>query len=70
MEHLKELEIGSQVHYIPLYKQPYYKKIYGEMSLPGAEEYYSKCLSLPLYMGIDNHQIEQIAHDLKLCFAK
>jgi len=70
MEHLKELKIGSQVHYIPLYKQPYYQRICGEMSLPGAEEYYSKCLSLPLYIGIDNHQIEQIAHDLKLCFAK
>ncbi|MDP4840371.1 MAG: UDP-4-amino-4,6-dideoxy-N-acetyl-beta-L-altrosamine transaminase [Alphaproteobacteria bacterium] len=66
MERLKEQGIGTQVHYIPVYKQPYYKKIYGEMILPGSEEYYSKCLSIPLYTGLDNHQLEKIAHDLKL----
>ncbi|MFM8453395.1 MAG: UDP-4-amino-4,6-dideoxy-N-acetyl-beta-L-altrosamine transaminase [Gammaproteobacteria bacterium] len=52
MRYLKEQGIGTQVHYIPFYKQPYYQKLYGETSLPGAEEYYSKCLSLPLYVGL------------------
>ena len=66
IEDLKERDIGSQVHYIPLYKQPYYQRLYGEMSLPGSEEYYSKCLSLPLYTQLYNHQLEQIAQAFKL----
>lgn len=70
MSGLKEQGIGTQVHYIPLYRQPYYQKLYGEMSLPGSEEYYSKCLSIPLYTGLDNHQLEQIAQALKLCLIK
>ena len=70
MKYLKEQGIETQFHYIPLYKQPYYKKIYGEMSLPGAEKYYSKCLSFPLYIGLDNHQLEQIAQAVKLCLEK
>ena len=34
MERLKEQGIGTQVHYIPVYKQPYYKKIYGDCNVP------------------------------------
>jgi UDP-4-amino-4,6-dideoxy-N-acetyl-beta-L-altrosamine transaminase len=52
MEYLKKLGIGTQVHYIPLTHQPYYKALYGEIMLPGAEAYYAKCLSLPLYVGV------------------
>lgn len=64
MEHLKENGIGTQVHYIPLYKQPYYKKLYGEIKLEGAEDYYSKCLSLPLYLGLRANQIDQIVNQI------
>lgn len=60
MEKLKRNGIGSQVHYIPLHKQPYYRKLYGEQTLVGAEEYYAKCLSLPLYVGIDSAQLNFI----------
>lgn len=49
---LKSEGIGTQVHYIPLYKQPYYKELYGEQSLPGAEKYYAQALSLPLFYGL------------------
>lgn len=52
MEALKAEGIGTQVHYIPLYKQEYYQKLYGKMRLEGCEEYYKKCLSLPLYVGL------------------
>jgi len=52
MKILREKGVGTQVHYIPLYKQPYYRKCYGDMRLSGAEEYYSKVLSIPLYVGL------------------
>jgi len=43
--------IGTQVHYIPVHLQPYYKKRYGARKgdLPAAEKYYEEALSLPLY---------------------
>lgn len=41
--------IGSQVHYIPVHTQPYYRRLYGDLHLPGACGWYDRCLSLPLY---------------------
>jgi UDP-4-amino-4,6-dideoxy-N-acetyl-beta-L-altrosamine transaminase len=60
MNTLKEKGIGTQVHYIPLYKQPYYRDLYGDAKLPGAETYYSSCLSLPLYVGLQTIEQENI----------
>ncbi len=60
MTELKEKGIGSQVHYIPLNKQPYYKKLCGEQTLMGAEEYYSKCLSLPLYYDLSRAEQQSV----------
>lgn len=48
-EFLKERQILTQIHYIPVYRHPYYRERFGEMSLPGAEAYYKGCLSIPLY---------------------
>lgn len=44
--------IGSQVHYIPVHTQPYYRRLYGDLHLPGASGWYDRCLSLPLYPGL------------------
>jgi UDP-4-amino-4,6-dideoxy-N-acetyl-beta-L-altrosamine transaminase len=49
MQRLREAGIGAQVHYMPVHRQPYYKALYGETHLPGAEAYYRSCLSLPLF---------------------
>jgi dTDP-4-amino-4,6-dideoxygalactose transaminase len=49
MQALRERGIGSQVHYIPVHRQPYYRARYGEIALPGADAYYARCLSLPLF---------------------
>jgi UDP-4-amino-4,6-dideoxy-N-acetyl-beta-L-altrosamine transaminase len=49
MEALRARGIGSQVHYIPVHRQPYYRARYGLIDLPGADAYYARCLSLPLF---------------------
>ncbi len=48
---LLESEIRTQVHYIPVYRHPYYRSAfgYGPGLCPEAERYYSGCLSLPCY---------------------
>ena len=47
---LKSHQIYAQIHYIPLYKLPYYDKIgYASADLINSENYYEKCISLPMY---------------------
>lgn len=39
-----------QIHYIPVHTMPYYKNIgYSDAVLVHSENYYSKCISLPMY---------------------
>lgn len=60
MERLSAEGIGSQVHYIPVHRQPYFVERYGPLSLPGAEGWYEKCLSLPLYPGMDDQDVDRV----------
>ena len=47
---LREKNIGIQLHYIPINKQPYYRGLgYGEEETPVMDKYYEACFSLPLY---------------------
>ena len=56
--------VGSQVHYLPLHRQPYYRRRYGEMSLPGAERYYSGALSLPLSAQMTGDDVDRVIRAL------
>ncbi len=66
MRALLAKNIGTQVHYIPLYRHPYFVKKYGETKdcFPAMEEYYSKAISLPLYFGLNNEDIERVVSTL------
>jgi UDP-4-amino-4,6-dideoxy-N-acetyl-beta-L-altrosamine transaminase len=49
-DHLKQHQIFSQVHYIPVHTMPYYKKLgFKKGDFPLSENYYNECLSLPMY---------------------
>jgi UDP-4-amino-4,6-dideoxy-N-acetyl-beta-L-altrosamine transaminase len=49
MEALRAKGVGTQVHYIPVHRQPYYRALSPELELPGADGWYAQCLSLPLF---------------------
>ncbi len=56
-EFLRTHEIYSQVHYIPVHLQPYYKGLgWKNGDLPNAEHYYSRCLSLPMYPSLTDQE--------------
>lgn len=65
METLRTRGIGSQVHYIPVHQQPYYRNRYGELQLPGADAYYARQLSLPLYVGMEDGDVWRVVNALK-----
>jgi dTDP-4-amino-4,6-dideoxygalactose transaminase len=52
---LTEENIGSSVHFIPVYTHPFFAEYLREgASFPVSEEYYARCLSLPLYPGMSD----------------
>jgi UDP-4-amino-4,6-dideoxy-N-acetyl-beta-L-altrosamine transaminase len=65
MEHLRTRGIGTQVHYIPVHLQPYYRRKTPELSLPGAESFYQRCLSLPLYASMTTSDVDTVVAALK-----
>ena len=59
---LKNRNIGVQVHYPPLHLQ----KIYGySKKLSGSEEYYRKCLSLPLFPQLTFNDVDYVVKHVK-----
>lgn len=67
MMDLKEQLIGTQVHYIPLYKHPFFKNSRGDLSeyFPQMESYFSEALSLPLYYDLRLEDVEYVVSTLK-----
>ncbi len=57
--------IGLQVHYIPVYAQPFYAQRGATPACPNMEEYYSQCVSIPMYPGLLEDQQEYVIETLK-----
>lgn len=73
-QHRKELykflienQIYCQVHYIPIYRQPYYKK-QNYSKLENTEHYYSQALSLPMYHSLTNQEQEFVIEKIREFF--
>ncbi len=64
MGRLQKAGIGTQVHYIPVHRQPYYRALYPELKLPGADAYYERCLSLPLFPSMSDEDVDKVVNAL------
>lgn len=64
MDELRANGVGSQVHYIPVHTQPFYRQRYGEQILPGAMKYYHRTLSLPLYASMTAEDVDYVVDTL------
>ena len=59
--YLREENIFAQIHYIPAHLMPYYREQdWKEGDLPNAEEYYSGCISLPMYPALSKEDQERV----------
>jgi dTDP-4-amino-4,6-dideoxygalactose transaminase len=60
-EHLRANGIGVQVNYLPVYRHPVYADLgYKSGMCPVAEEYYEQEISLPLFPGLANADIDRV----------
>ena len=56
---LRSNGLGVQVHYIPVYKQPYYQNLGFKMyECPTCEEFYKKEISIPMYPTLSDEDIK------------
>ncbi|MFN4174937.1 MAG: DegT/DnrJ/EryC1/StrS family aminotransferase, partial [Parachlamydiaceae bacterium] len=67
IQKLKEENIGTQYHYIPLYRHPVLEKAIGDLSsyFPNMEKYYQEALSFPLYYDLEVSEVDRIVNTLK-----
>ncbi|MFZ4775458.1 MAG: UDP-4-amino-4,6-dideoxy-N-acetyl-beta-L-altrosamine transaminase [Terrimicrobiaceae bacterium] len=68
-EALREQGIGVNLHYIPVYRQPHYRRLLPDFApLPASEQYYQEAISLPLYSALTEEQqnevIRKVIHSL------
>ncbi len=57
--------VGVNVHYIPVYRQPYYQAMGCDPEdYPNAEQYYREAISLPLYPGLLESDQEKVVSAL------
>ena len=62
---LRQEGLGVQIHYIPVYKQPYYQKLGFDSELcPVCEEFYKREMSIPMYPTLNDEDIEFVKDKL------
>ena len=61
---LHAMGIGVQVHYKPTYQFSFYKNLYGEMRLDGAEDFYRAELSLPCHQMMSDDEAKFVIANL------
>jgi UDP-4-amino-4,6-dideoxy-N-acetyl-beta-L-altrosamine transaminase len=67
MNQLRESGIGTQVHYIPVHLQPYYRSDCGTGpgDFPNAEAYYEQALSIPMYPELTERDCDRVLDRLQ-----
>lgn len=60
-DRLRELGVGSAVHYIPVHLQPYYRDLgFNPGDFPNAEAYYSRTITLPMFPMMSDQDVEAV----------
>jgi UDP-4-amino-4,6-dideoxy-N-acetyl-beta-L-altrosamine transaminase len=62
---LRGAGIGVNLHYIPVYRQPYYQRFgFNPGYCPEAERYYADAMSLPIFPGLTDEQLQHVVDAL------
>jgi UDP-4-amino-4,6-dideoxy-N-acetyl-beta-L-altrosamine transaminase len=64
-ENLRSAGIGVNLHYIPVYRQPFYEAMgFDSVQFPESERYYSEAITLPLFPGLKEEEQQEIVEQL------
>lgn len=64
--YMKSNGVGVQLHYLPVYRQPYYEKYrYNKDEFPNAEEYGKNAISIPVYPSLEQEEQTKVVELIK-----
>ncbi len=65
-ELLRNCGIGVNLHYIPIYRQPYYARYgYNPNDFPESEQYYKEAISIPIFPSLKAEELNFVVNTLK-----
>ena len=68
---LREQGVGVNLHYIPIHTQPYYREMgFSSGDFPEAERYYREAISLPIFPGLSETDLDKVVDALKVAISK
>lgn len=63
---LREKGLGVNLHYIPVFRHPYYQAMgFKPENFPESESYYSDAISIPIYAGLSNQDQDKVINIIK-----
>mgnify|MGYP000120101249 CR=1 FL=1 len=71
MAQLRERGVGTQVHYVPVYKQPWHRPGFpdGEARFPASEAFYDQALTIPCFPSMTDAEVDHVADSVKSVLA-
>jgi perosamine synthetase len=72
IDRLKELGIGTSVHFIPLHLHPYYRRRWGYVAedFPVATREFERVISLPIWPGMTTDDVDRVVSGLETVLAR
>ena len=70
-DELLKKNIGVNLHYIPVHRQPYYENLgFKNNDFPQAENFHRKALSIPMYAILQDEQQKHVIEIIKKIMIK
>jgi UDP-4-amino-4,6-dideoxy-N-acetyl-beta-L-altrosamine transaminase len=67
----QSFQINVNLHYIPIYRQPFYEKLGFKLGYcPEAERYYREVISIPMYSSLSDDDLDSVVKVLHQAFDK
>jgi UDP-4-amino-4,6-dideoxy-N-acetyl-beta-L-altrosamine transaminase len=64
-DYMRAAGIAVNLHYIPVYRQPYYARMgFNPESFPAAEQYYAEAITLPMYPALSESEQDYVVRAL------
>jgi UDP-4-amino-4,6-dideoxy-N-acetyl-beta-L-altrosamine transaminase len=64
-------DVGVNIHYIPVYRQPHYEQLgFRAGYCPEAEQYYSEVISIPMHPALTQEQQDFVVKTLRVALAE
>ena len=64
---LRNMNIGTGIHYNAVHLEPYYRKKYGfkKGDFPNAEHIAERTISIPIFPGMEDHDVADVVNSVK-----